>query len=112
MTNVNNRGMFSQLSIIIDSPFVVVNGHKFNFTYDPPHLLKCVSKNFRCYPVNDSGGMARCDHVKKFFELDGQKKLILASERELVHIILNGFKEMNVRLAAQVLNHSVSHGIT
>jgi hypothetical protein len=78
---------------------------------DPPHLLKSVRNNIRRYPVKHRGGIARWDHIKQFFELDVQKKLRLAPKLKLVHIILNEFREVNVRLAAQVLRYSFAVGI-
>lgn len=81
--------------------------------YDPPHLLKSVRNNFKRYPVQlAGGGIARWDHVKKLFDLDSSHKLRLTPKLKLSHILLNGFKEMNVRLAAQVLSHSVGVGIS
>jgi len=109
----NNRGMFSRLNISIDQPFVEVNDKKVYFMYDPPHLLKSVRNNFRRYPVQiKGGGIARWDHVKKFYDLDSQQKLRLAPKLKFVHVMLNGFKKMNVRLAAQVLSHSAAVGIS
>jgi hypothetical protein len=109
----NNRGMFANLNISIDKPFVEINSRKVYFMYDPPHLLKSVRNNFKRYPVQlAGGGIARWDHVKKLFDLDSSHKLRLTPKLKLSHILLNGFKEMNVRLAAQVLSHSVGVGIS
>jgi hypothetical protein len=60
--------------------------------------------------VKHCSGIARWDYIKQFFDLHIQKKLRLAPTLKLVHIKLNGFIEINVRLAAQVLSHSVALG--
>jgi hypothetical protein len=108
----NNRGMFSSLGISIEKPYVEVNSSKVFFMYDPLHLLKSVRNNFKRYPVQlGPGKVARWDHVKKFYDLDSVQKVRLAPKLKLAHFLLNGFKEMNVRLAAQVMSHSAAVGM-
>ena len=105
----NNRGMFCQLGIEVHKPFVTVDGRKVYFMYDPPHLLKSVRNNLRRYPMKVSGGgVAKWDHIKALFDLDSRQKLRLAPKLKFSHVLLSGFKEMNVRLAAQVFSHSVA----
>lgn len=75
------------------------------------HLLESVRNNFCRYPGKHRGGIARWDHIKQFLDLEIQQKHRLVPKLKLIHIILNGFKEMNVCLVAQVLCHSVADGI-
>lgn len=109
----NNRGMFTHFGISVQQPFIEIDGKKVFFMYDPPHLLKSVRNNFRRYPVQiKEGGIARWDYLKKFYDLDSRQQLRLAPKLKLSHVLLNGFKKMNVRLAAQALSHSVAVGIS
>ena len=107
----NNRALFSMFSIIVEQPFIEYNGTKTYFMYDPPHLLKSVRNNFRRYPIQFNGGVAKWEHVECFYDRDSQQKIRLAPKLKLVHLLLNNFKKMNVKLAAQVLSHSAAAGI-
>jgi len=105
--------MFTHFGISVQKPFIEIDGKRVFFMYDPPHLLKSVRNNFRRYPVQiKGGGVARWDYVKKFYDLDSQQQLRLAPKLKLSHVLMNGFKKMNVRLAAQILSHSVAVGIS
>lgn len=72
------------------------------------YLLLCCCR----YPVQIPGGVVRWYYIKKFFDLDSKQKLRLAPKLKLVHLLLNNFKTMNVRLAAQVFSHSVAVGLS
>jgi hypothetical protein len=107
----NNRALFTKLGVSVDKPFIDVNGTKTYFMHDPPHLLKSIRNNFRKYNVQFDGGIAKWDHVKAFFDRDSRQTVKLAPKLKQVHLTLNNFKTMNVRLAAQVMSHTVAAGL-
>jgi hypothetical protein len=107
----NNRSLFTKLGVSVDKPFIEVNQNKVYFLHDPPHLLKSVRNNFRKYNVKFSGGVAKWEHVKKFYDCDSKQKVRLACKLKQVHVTLNNFKTMNVRLAAQIMSHTVASGL-
>lgn len=45
------------------------------------------------------------------FEFDSKQKVRLAYKLRQLHLTLNNFKTMNVRLAAQVISHTVASGL-
>jgi hypothetical protein len=107
----NNRSLFTKLGVTVDKPFIEVNQNKVHSLHDPPHLLKSVRNNFRKYNVKFSGGVAKWEHVKKFYDCDSKQKVRLACKLKQVHVTLNKFKTMNVPLAAQIISHTVASGL-
>src|SRR6218665_741566 len=68
----NNRGMFANFKVTVEKPFIEVNGERIIFMYDPPHLLKSIQNNSKCYPVEVNGKVALWYHVVQFYSRDSK----------------------------------------
>ncbi|GBO01349.1 Transposable element P transposase, partial [Araneus ventricosus] len=85
--------------------------------YDPPHLLKSVRNNLKNHGIFFEDKVASVklrtcfadwSHIQKLYELDSKKKICACRKLTKRHIEVSGLKNMNVKLAAQVLSHSVA----
>ncbi|GBN04770.1 hypothetical protein AVEN_167842-1 [Araneus ventricosus] len=85
--------------------------------YDPPHLLKSVRNNLKNHGIffedkvaSDKPRTCFADwsHIQKLYEMDSKKKICACRKLTKRHLEVSGLKKMNVKLAAQVLSHSVT----
>lgn len=110
----NNQSMFTNvLNTSTSDPCFTVNGEKIYAMYDPPHLLKSLRNNLKRTGFIHSGAMvADWAHIQEFYKKDSRLPIRLAHKLSTKHIFLSSFSAMRVRLAAQVLSHTVAAGIT
>ncbi|GBO27697.1 Transposable element P transposase, partial [Araneus ventricosus] len=113
----NNQGLFRELKVTKDAPFFFHNSKKIFAMYDPPHLLKSVRNNLKNHGIFFEDKVASVklrtcfadwSHIQKLYELDSKKKICACRKLTKRHIEVSGLKKMNVKLAAQVLSHSVA----
>ena len=120
-------------------PWIMHDTKKIYCLYDPPHLLKNIRNNFKSkgYSISasedvesasDRAGIEESSlqledefreahqvlwqYVEEFFNTDSKLPIRMAPKLSRKHIALPGFSKMRVRLAAQVLSHSVAAGIS
>ncbi|XP_052747040.1 uncharacterized protein LOC112046793 [Bicyclus anynana] len=119
MDGVNMRAL-NALGSTVDRPFFIYNENEIVTIMDPPHLLKCFRNNFlkhniKCpdnFATNAVSGIAKWEHIKEFFKNDNNNpNFVFAPALTDQHIHPNGKQKMKVKLAAQVLSHSVAAGI-
>ena len=79
--------------------------------HDPPHLIKNVRNNLLTYDFLIGDSVVSFDHIVKLFELEDKSSLRFVPKLTRCHIEMNNFKKMNVKLATQVLSHSVASAI-
>jgi hypothetical protein len=81
--------------------------------FDVPHLIKNVRNNFMKHHVTFGNGetFASWADITEFYSADKQHQIRLAPRLTDGHIDLTSARKMRVRLAAQVLSHSVAAGI-
>lgn len=89
-----------------------LNNQKILFMYDPPHLLKNICNNFKNNSIYVNGSLCTCDHVKTFCHFDRKSLVRLAPKLMEKHLTLAAFSKISVKLAAQVLSHSVAAGMS
>jgi hypothetical protein len=82
--------------------------------FDPPHLLKNIRNNMKqsksvVYP----GGQASWNHIAALFDRESKASTLqrMAPRLTRKHIELGPFLSMRVKLAAQVLSHSVASAL-
>ena len=86
-------------------------GKKVFAMYDPPHLIKSVRNNFKNHGFVIDGKDILWQHVKEFYDADSSKPIKMAPKLRKKHIHLPPFSPLRVRLATQVLSHSVASGM-
>ncbi|XP_045497005.1 uncharacterized protein LOC123697128 [Colias croceus] len=121
MDGVNRRAL-SILGATSEKPSITIDDIEIISMYDPPHLLKCFRNLFLKYDIqcttqitsnNKSGiGVAKWSHIKTFYDLDNQNpNFVFAPGLKLEHLNPNSKQKMKVKLAAQILSHTVAAGM-
>ena len=109
----NNRNMFETvIGITEQEPHFMHSGHKVYVLYDPPHLVKNVRNNLKKHGFNVDGNMVQWKHIQDFYRADSRLPIRMAPKLTYKHIELPPFAPLSVKLATQVLSHSVAAGIT
>lgn len=108
----NLEKTFRLLGVKQDRPFFKINNNKYYVYRDPPHLLKN-SRNFLEKKIGvhipKKTGKASWAHLQTLFHLDSSNSIKLAPK--LTHNCLYDLRygsRMKVKLAANVLSHSVA----
>ncbi|KAJ2948553.1 hypothetical protein O0L34_g7808 [Tuta absoluta] len=118
MDGVNRRAL-GILGATVKKPIIEIDDHKVVSLFDPPHLLKCFRNLFLKYDVKHTSnicdgtgkGVAKWSHIQQFFELDKNPNFVFAPALTSEHLAPNAKQKMRVKLAAQVLSHSVAAGM-
>ena len=110
---VNDQGsnfmsLLKSLNVSEDRPYFEVNGNKYFTIYDRPHLIKLVRNNLMKYNFEFGNHVAKWAHIKEFFVKDEKLPIRMAPKLTEKHLNPNGFTKMKVKLATQVLSHSVA----
>ena len=96
------------MNVSVDRPYFEMRGKKYFTIYDPPHLLKSVRNNLMKYNFEFGKNVAKWKDITTFFNKDQKLPTRLAPKLTEKHLNPNGFSKMKVKLAAQVLSHSVA----
>ncbi|XP_022834724.1 uncharacterized protein LOC111362301 isoform X2 [Spodoptera litura] len=121
LDGVNKRAV-CLLGASVQNPYIEVSNHRIITLFDTPHLLKCFRNLFMKYDIqfrtnitsdNIQGiGIAKWSHIRQFYELDcNNPNFVFAPCLTKEHLDPNTKQKMRVKLAAQVLSHSVAAGI-
>ena len=108
----NNRSFLQTLEgVSIEKPYMIYKTRKVYIMYDPPHLLKNVRNNFMKSNYKYDQVDIRWQYIVDFFNMDKEMSVRMAPKLTEKHIVLAPFTAMRVKLATQVLSHSVAAGI-
>ena len=108
----NNISLFqTMLRTSVDSPFFMYGEQKVYVMYDPPHLLKNVRNNLHKHGFLVDGRPVEWKFVREFHAADSSKPTRMAPKLTRRHLDLPPFSTLRVKLAAQVLSHSVATGM-
>ena len=108
----NNRSFFQTLeNVTIEKPYIVHNHKKVLVMYDPPHLIKNVRNNFMKSDYKYDDVDIKWKYICDFYDVDSSMSIRMAPKLTHKHIVLAPFMTMRVKLATQVLSHSVAAGI-
>ena len=108
----SHRQCLTNMGVTLSSPmFTSDTGNDIHVMYDPPHLIKNVRNNLLKYDIIIGNDVVSFDHISALFDLEEASVLRFVPKLTRSHIELNAFKRMNVKLATQVLSHSVASAI-
>ncbi|XP_076150575.1 uncharacterized protein LOC143134015 [Alosa pseudoharengus] len=79
--------------------------------FDVPHLVKSIRNNLKRHPINIQGKEVSWRHLEEFYLKDKTGVIRMAPKLTERHIYLPPFTNMRVKLATQVLSHSVASGM-
>ena len=109
----NNRSFLeTQLKVSVEKPYITYADRKIHIIYDPPHLLKNIRNNLKKHNFLHNNVTIDWWHIVNFYNFDKGNDIRLAPKLSDDHITLPMFTKMRVKLAAQVLSHSVAAGIS
>jgi hypothetical protein len=104
----NFQKLLRELNITPEKPWFLHKGKKIIYLFDPPHLLKAVRNNLIKYNFHFGEKIASWDDIKAIYERDKQQTLRCCPKLTQKHLHKNGFQKMKVKLATQVLSHTVA----
>ena len=109
----NNLSVMKSLGVTIDNPFFFINNEtKINLFYDPPHALKNIRNNLKTKDFILDGTPISWQIIEELYAFDSENNCRLLPKLTEKHLSLDGFgTKMRVRLAAQVLSHTVASAI-
>ncbi|VEN51003.1 unnamed protein product, partial [Callosobruchus maculatus] len=107
----NFQKLVKTLNVTQENPFFVVDNARIVYLFDIPHLLKSIRNNFFSYTFVLSNQEIRKQYLETFYSHDKTKQHRLAPKLTDDHIYPNNFQKMKVKLACQVLSHSVAAGM-
>ncbi|GFN82568.1 transposable element p transposase [Plakobranchus ocellatus] len=108
----NNRAVTQRLGMTSQDPYFFVDGEKIFLVFDPPHLIKNVRNNLKKYGFTVSGEIVSWSHIEEFYKQDSATPIRFATKLTKKHITLPPFANLSVKLATQVLSHTVAAGIS
>jgi len=108
----NNQSALKLLNVSEDKPFFYVGEHKLFALFDTPHLLKSIRNNFIGNRFKKGDIIISFNDIVQTYNIDkrNQKSRALLKITD-AHIRPNSFQKMSVKLAAQVLSHTMSSTI-
>ena len=80
--------------------------------YDHPHLVMNVRNNLKKHGFNVDGNLVQWKHIEDFYRADSKFPIRMAPKLMHKHIELQPFAPLSIKLATQVLSHSVAAGIS
>ncbi|KAK9728642.1 THAP domain [Popillia japonica] len=107
-----NQKLFKILNISVDKPYFTLAERKYFAIFDVPHLFKTIRNNLLDADFIYDNKKVSFGDVRVVYSIDKASKTGKALPKlSDIHINPNNFQKMNVRLAVQVLSHSVSAAI-
>jgi hypothetical protein len=112
-----NQGLYRLLGCKTSNPYITVNGCQIYLLYDFPHLLKLIRNNLlkRYFIITDRRTKIEKNikwaYINQFRRRDRNCALRMAPKLTQGHFKLKDYSKMKVKLAAQVLSHSVYAGM-
>ena len=108
----SHRSCLTSLKVTTENPFLQSdNGNTIFVMHDPPHLMKNVRNNLLTYDFVIHGETVSFKYIEKLYDLESWNVLRFVPKLTKGHIELTNFKKMNVKLATQILSHSVACGL-
>ena len=104
--------MSKNLGVTKHSPYFRVDGKKYFYMFDVPHLLKSMRNNLMKYDVKfcyeGTTQKASWKHIEAFYEKDSKLNFRITPKLTPNHLYPSNFTKMKVRYASQIFSHSVA----
>lgn len=115
-----NRSLYKEWNITEDQPYCNYEHRKIYFIHDTPHLIKLVRNNLMKYDFVIKKRIGnkweekkiRWLHILNFFNKDRRLTTRMAPKLTTMHVFLKDYSKMKVKLATQLLSHSVYAGMS
>lgn len=106
-----NQGLYRNLKITHDKPYIEVNGQKIYMVFDSPHLIKLVRNNLQRHNFVINNSRIKWYHIQSFWKKDCKRSSRFAPKLTKFHFYLSKLSKMKVKLATQLFSHSVAAGM-
>lgn len=107
-----NQKLYKLLNVTIENPYFIINNTQCYALYDAPHLLKSIRNNLLDGDFSYDDKRISFNDIRNVYEIDKASSTGKALTKITdIHLNPNTFQKMNVRLAVQVLSHSMSSAI-
>jgi hypothetical protein len=107
----NFQSLVNHLNITPENPWFIHNNTKYFVMFDPPHLIKCIRNNPMKYSFHFDSYTTSWKDIENLYEKDKSLPIRAAPKLTEKHIHPNNFCKMKVKLATQVLSHTVAASI-
>ena len=104
----NFYSLATRLEVTPEKPWFVHNGRKIFLMFDPPHLIKSVRNNLIKYSFRFGEHVASWEDIEAVYSRDSALPIRSVPKLTEKHIRPNNFNKMKVKLATQVLSHTVA----
>lgn len=105
-----NRSCFKKLGVTIQCPYFFIEGKKIYAFYDIPHLFKSVRNCLYSNDIEIEGNIVSWSVIRDVYAFDNGKVKAIFKLTD-VHLDPKNFDKMSVKVATQVLSHSVASAI-
>ena len=107
----NFQKFVRELGITPAHPWFMHNGKKIFFIFDTPHIIKAIRNNLINYNFHVDDKVASWKDIEALYRIDSKNAIRCCPKLTSKHMCPNGFLKMKVKLATQVLSHSVAAGL-
>ena len=107
----NFQSWANYLGITPEKPWFVHNKLVIFLMFDPPHLIKSIRNNLMKYSFKFAKYVASWSDIEAFFNKDKSLPIRCAPKLTERHVHPNNFAKMKVKLATQILSHTVAASI-
>lgn len=97
-----------EMGVTPENPWFLHKGRKIVFLFDTPHIIKAVRNNLIKYDFHVDGKVASWKDIEALYNIDSKNSIRCCPKLTTNHLYPNNFQKMKVKLATQVLSHTVS----
>ena len=107
----NFHSWANYLGITPEKPWFVHNKQVIFLMFDPPHLIKSIRNNLMKYSFKFAKYVASWSDIEAFFNKGKSLPIRCAPKLTERHVHPNNFAKMKVKLATQILSHTVAASV-
>ena len=107
----NNQRLYKLLGASSDTPFFYHKDRKICTFHDTPHLIKNIRNAFEKRGFLQNSVEITWDYITYFYEFEKKTSTLMGTKLTDNHFDLKGRRKLSVKLATQVLSHTVGSGI-
>ena len=104
----NFQKLVKEMGITPEKPWFIHKGKKLYYIFDPPHIIKAVRNNLMKYDYHFENKVASWRDITAIYEFDSKNSIRCCPKLTNTHISPHGFQRMKVKLATQVMSHTLS----
>jgi len=105
--NSTNINALKELGATAECPFIILQGKVVVFTFDPPHLLKCVRNLLLKHNIHIGDQVVTLEYFTEVYKTDQRNFPRFCWKLKDVHLAPKGKNRMKVKLAAQLFSRTV-----